>query len=100
MSDATSFTSLPVVHNEAQQQFEIHAGSQLCLLTYRRVSGKMVIDHTEVPAELERRGLAARMTEAALEFARSQNLLVEPRCSYAAAFLAKHPEYNHLLAVR
>ena len=83
-----------------QQRFELRVGEALCVLDYRRFPGKLVIYHTEVPQPLERRGLAARMTRAALEFARSENLQVEPRCPYTAAFMQKNPEFADLLAPR
>jgi len=54
----------------------------------------------EVPQPLERRGFAARMTRAALDFARSESLQVEPRCPYTAAFMQKNPEFADLLARR
>jgi len=87
-----------VVHNQAAQQFELRIGNVLCLLQYRRREQTMVIYHTEVPPPFEGRGLAARMTQAALDFARSENLRVEPRCPYTAAFLRKHRQYLDLLA--
>jgi predicted GNAT family acetyltransferase len=34
----------------------------------------------------------------ALEQARAQNLKVVPRCSFVAAYLARHPEFTDLLA--
>jgi uncharacterized protein len=89
-----------VFHNLAQQRFELRVGDALCLIDYRLFPGKIVIYHTEVPQPLERRGLAACMTRAALDFARSQNLQVEPRCPYTASFMRKHPEYADLLALR
>jgi predicted GNAT family acetyltransferase len=70
------------------------------LLNYRRSAGKLVIYHTEVPQAFEGRGLAERMTRAALEFARSSNLQVEPRCPYTANFMQKHHEYDDLLSSR
>jgi predicted GNAT family acetyltransferase len=88
------------VHNAAEERFELRIGGELCLLNYRRSAGKLVIYHTEVPQPFEGRGLAEGMTRAALDFARSENLLVEPRCSYAAYFMQKHPEYDDLLAAR
>jgi predicted GNAT family acetyltransferase len=87
-----------VIHNEAAQQFELHLGQTVCLLQYRRTEQKLVIFHTEVPSPFEGRGLAARMTRAALEFARAQKLRVDPSCPYTAAFLRKHREYLDLLA--
>jgi len=88
------------VHNVAEERFELRIGAEVCLLNYRRSAGKLVIYHTEVPPPFESRGLAERMTRAALDFARSENLQVQPRCSYAAYFMQKHPEYDDLLAAR
>jgi len=88
------------VHNAAEERFELRIGGELCLLNYRRSAGTLLIYHTEVPPPFEGRGLAERMTRAALDFARSENLQVEPRCSYAVYFMRKHPEYDDLLAAR
>src|SRR5437763_14662644 len=87
-----------VVHNIAEQRFELRVGEDLSVIDYSLVPGKLVIYHTEVPPQLRGRGIAARITRAALDFARSENLQVEPRCSYAAAFIQKHVEYSDLLA--
>ena len=85
-----------VVHNRAAEQFELRIGDALCVLQYRRRDALLIIYHTEVPPPHEGRGMAARMTRAALEFARAENLRVEPRCPYTAAFLRKHREYLDL----
>ena len=89
-----------VLHDIARQRFELHVGEALCALDYRLAPGKLVIYHTEVPQPLESRGLAALMTRAALDFARAENLKVEPRCPYTAAFMQKNPEFADLLAPR
>ena len=96
MTDLSSFESQEIQHLIEQSRFELRAGEYLCLLEYRLSPGKMVIYHTEVPELFEGNGLAARLTRAALEFARAQNLLVEPRCPYTAAFMRKHSEFNNL----
>ena len=90
-------TNAAVIHNQAASQFELNTGTGMGLLQYRINDGRMIIYHTEIPQILERQGLAARMTHAALQFARTQKLRVEPRCPYTAAFFRKHPEYNDLL---
>lgn len=100
MLESEKLKAPDVVHNVAAERFELHVGGELCVLNYRLTADKLVIYHTEVPQHLEGRGLAARMTRAALDFARSQNLKVEPRCPYTAAFLQKHPEYGDLIAPR
>ena len=87
-----------VTHNPSAQQFELRVGAGLCILQYRLRDRTMVIYHTEVPPPYQGRGLAARMTAAALEFARAEHLRVEPRCPYTDAFLRKHRQYLDLRA--
>jgi uncharacterized protein len=100
MIDPESFCQADVVHNTAAQRFELRVGDVLCVIDYRRSPGKLVIYHTEVPAPYEGHGLAACMTRAALDFARSENLQVEARCPYTASFMRNNPQYSDLLAPR
>ena len=55
------------------------------------------IRHTIVPGAIEGRGVAAALTEALLEYARANGLKVLPSCSYAKAYLMRHPQYADLL---
>jgi predicted GNAT family acetyltransferase len=86
-----------VKHNEAVHRFEAEIHGLQAVVVYKIIPGRRLIQHTEVPPVLEGRGLAARLTRVALEFARSKGLQVVPACSYTASFMAKHPEYNDLL---
>ncbi|MCX7223676.1 MAG: N-acetyltransferase, partial [Burkholderiales bacterium] len=43
-------------------------------------------------------GLAAALTRVALEHAKQQGWRVVPRCSYAAVYIQRHPEYAGLVA--
>jgi uncharacterized protein len=88
---------IEVKHNEAARRFEADLQGSTAVLVYKMVPGRMLIQHTGVPQELEGRGIAAKMTRVALEYARSHHLEVVPACSYTASFMAKHPEYNDLL---
>jgi uncharacterized protein len=97
MTDSEALESASVEHNSSAQQFELHVGSMLCLLQYRLNGGKMIVYHTEVPPPIQNRGLAERMTRAALDYARAEKLKVEPRCPYTAAFLRRYREYSDLL---
>ncbi len=67
-------------------------------LDYRLSDGVVTILHTEVPYALRGRGLAGRLVRAAFEYAREAGLKVAPRCSYAAEWVARHPEYADLVA--
>jgi predicted GNAT family acetyltransferase len=97
MTESDSISFAQVEHNCSAQQFELRVGSLLCLLQYHLKNGKMIVYHTEVPPPIQNRGLAERMTRAALEYARTAKLKVEPRCPYTAAFVRRHREYSDLL---
>lgn len=70
----------------------------LAVITYRRSPGVISLDHTGVPVPIEGHGVAAKLTRAALDFARAEKLRVVPACSYVAAFVQKHSEYQDLVS--
>lgn len=67
-------------------------------LDYSLSDDRLVILHTGVPAELRGRGIAGQLVRAAFDHARAQGLKVVPRCSYAAEWIARHPEYADVAA--
>jgi|SRR5271170_6370875 len=91
---------LHVKHNHGAQQFELAVDGHTARIAYHRAPGLISLDHTEVPPPIEGQGVAAKLTQAALEFARAQQLRVVPACSYVAAFIAEHAEYQDLVAQR
>lgn len=87
-----------VRHNPAQSRFELEAEDALALAYYRLADGVMTFTHTEVPHRLRNRGVASRLIHGALESARADGFRIVPRCSFVAAFIARHPEFGDLLA--
>ena len=85
-------------NNAAASRFELDAEGGTALAYYRLADGVMTFHHTETPPHLQGRGIASRLVRGALESARSQKLKVVPRCSFVAAYMARHPEFNDLLA--
>jgi predicted GNAT family acetyltransferase len=83
---------IEIVHNAAQSRFEAHVGGDLGRLDYRIAGDTFTIDHTEVPPSLGGRGIGGKLVAAAVAYARGAKLRVASRCSYASAWLAKHPE--------
>lgn len=89
----------PVIeHNRAAQRFETRVEGSFCELDYR-LSGKvMTITHTGVPDEVGGRGIASALTQTAMDTARAEGWKVVPACSYAQAWVKRHPQYADLLA--
>jgi predicted GNAT family acetyltransferase len=85
-----------VRHDPAARRFEVALGNELAVLNYRLQDKSLVITHTKVPPAWEGRGIAASLTRAAFDYARAEKRSVVPVCSYAAAYLHKHPEYSDL----
>ncbi len=90
--------SVTVRHRPEAHRFEAELPQGTAVCAYRLQDGVMLLTHTEVPAALEGRGIAARLVAAALDWARAQGLRVRPLCSYVAAYMRRHPETRDLLA--
>ena len=87
-----------IEHQPASSRFMTVVDGETCVVDYRLEGGVMLITHTGVAPRLEGRGIAAALTRAALDHARAQGLKVNPLCSYARAYMQRHPETLGLLA--
>jgi uncharacterized protein len=86
MSDGTA-----VVRDDADHhQLVIDEDGPEPLLRYRVRDGRLIIVHTEVPEEMQRRGLAGLLVRAAVAKARAERLTVVPWCPYARSWLLEH----------
>lgn len=76
------------------KRFEIQPEGTKAVAFLDVVPGTAVwsLTHTEVPRELEGRGLGTALVRAALEHVRSAGAKVMPVCPFVVAHLARHPE--------
>ena len=94
----TDLDSTAIDHESERQRFATRVDGHEAELEYRRDGDVLVITHTSVPEAIGGRGIAAALVRAALEFARGEGLRVHPACSYAEAWMRRHPEYADLRA--
>ncbi len=97
MATPASPDDIPVTHNQAEQRFETQIHGQLAVCDYQMEGRQMVFTHTYVPTELRGRGIAQKLVQAALDYAREENFRVVPACSYVDAFIARHREFQPLV---
>jgi predicted GNAT family acetyltransferase len=90
--------SIDVVHNAGAHRYEATVDGHISICEYTLQGDQLVVTHTAVPSELRGRGIAERLVRAALADARKRGLLVVPACSYVATFIARHKEFQDLLA--
>ncbi len=83
---------IDVEHDAADHRFTAVVDGERAVLDYTLAAGVMTITHTGVPRPIEGRGVAGQLMREALNAARVNGWRVVPACSYAAAYLEKHPE--------
>lgn len=87
---------LKISHNPAENRFEAWIEGQLAKLDYMEDGDTIVMTHVGVPVEYRGHGLAGRITQSALEYAKAKSLRVIPMCSYVAAYIRRNPQYVEL----
>ena len=87
---------LEITHNETERRFEVSINGLLSKLDYIQDKDTFVITHVGVHPELRGHGVAGKLTQASLEFAKAKSLRVIPMCSYAAAYIRRNPQYAEL----
>ena len=89
-----------VRHNTSGHRFELNVDGETVFAEYRLAPGPIVFHHTVTPPALRGQGLAARVVEAGLNYARADNLKVMPTCWYVADYIRTHPDFQDLLEPR
>lgn len=89
---------IDIKENKIKKRFEGKVNDKLAIIDYIRAEDKMYLTHTEVPSELEGKGIASKMAKFALEQIKEEGLKLVPLCPFIASYLKRHTEYKDLLA--
>lgn len=87
---------LEVTHNEADNAFEVWIDGYRSKLDYIQEGKNFVITHVGVNPLHRGQGVAGKIVEAGLEYAKQNALRVIPMCSYAAVYIRRNPQYMEL----
>jgi hypothetical protein len=87
-----------VTNNEALHRFETDVDGGPAVLEYRIRDGALWLLHTAVPAAGQGKGIATSLVRAAFDHAEAAGMKVVPMCSFAAAYVRRHPEYRSSVA--
>ena len=87
-----------VQHEKTFRRFAVHLEGATAVLTYKVEGDTIYLVHTEVPPQMEGKGIGGQLAKAGLEYARKNNLKVVPRCPFVTSYLQRHLEYQDLIA--
>jgi len=89
---------MPAVRdNTEKNRFELEVDGYVAFSVYRHSPGVVTFVHTEVPPELEGRGVGSQLAKGALDIVRSRGEKVIANCPFIAAYIKRHAEYQDLL---
>ena len=81
-----------------RQQYEFRIGNYTPKIEYiKSINGEIYLTHTEVPRELEGKGIGRQLVEKTLQDIERQGLRLVPLCPFVAAYIKKHPEWRRIV---
>lgn len=81
-----------VKENADTGRLEMVEDGHVVFADIRRSGARLIIDHVEAPEALRGTGAAGRFMEGLVDLARREQATLVPICSYAAAWLKRHPD--------
>ncbi len=87
-----------IIHDASRHRFVTLVDGYEGYVEYELMGDNLAITHTIVPAEIGGRGIASDLVRQAFDYARQEGLGVVPLCSYAVAWVRRHPEYEGLVS--
>lgn len=99
----TLFIGGKTMHTIKKGESKFYVGENeqepLAEITFKPAEGnKLIVDHTIVSEELQGQGMAGKLVEKVVSYARDEGKKVIPECSYAKSKMEKTPEYHDVLA--
>lgn len=99
-NDSPEATSINVKHEPERSRYSATVDGAVAVASYHRHGNVIAFTHTEVPPEIEGRGVASALARRALEDARAAGNQVIPACEFFAHYMSEHPEYDTLRATK
>ena len=92
------YEDIPLINDQPIHNFELFIDGHRAFIDYQQRGDKVFLLHTEVPVELEGKGVAAALVEKTFKHMETNNFKIVPYCAYIKAFLKRHPEWERLVA--
>lgn len=87
-----------LIDNTEKNQYEFHVKGFMLKIQYKMAGGKIFLTHTEVPVELQGKGIGNVLVKEVLEDIGKMELKLVPVCPFVAAYIKRHPEWDYLVS--
>lgn len=91
------FMKLSVANNEQKNRFEAEHEGQTAFIEYKMQGDIFNLTHTEVPKEIEGKGVGTELVKGALDLIKGEGKSVKPICPFIAHFIEENSEYKTLV---
>lgn len=86
-----------VQNNTTKHRYELDVEGHIAAAYYDLSDNVVTFTHTEVPKELEGKGIGSRLIKGTLDQVRANGLKVVAQCPFVKGYIGKHAEYADLL---
>lgn len=86
-----------IKHDQKYKKFFLVIAGKECILKYEKFEGIIDMRTLFVPANMRGKGIAKKVVDHAVKFARKNNLKIKASCSYITNYFEEHPEAKDLL---
>ncbi len=97
MSGIKEGNELEIRHTSSVIYARLPGSKEKAWIAYEVEGNVMKLLKTYTPPEYRGKGIAAKLTQYAIELAKKNGWVIEPVCSYAVHYFMKHPELKQLL---
>ncbi len=92
---------LEVVDNPDRSQYEVMLdGETVGFAAYNRTPDGVLLPQVEVRSDLNGRGIGSALAKGTLDDIRRHRQRAVPLCPFLVDYIARHPEYQDLLATK
>lgn len=89
--------SSTIVDNEDLNRYELQIEGRTAFIEYIVAKDRIFFTHTEVPSELEGKGIGSRLLLQSLVEVKKKGLGLVPLCPFVAGYLKKYPVWRELV---
>lgn len=87
-----------LIDNIVEKRYEFHVEEYIPMIEYMKSNNREIfLTHTEVPVEIEGRGIGTQLVRETLGDIERQGLTLVPLCPFVADYIRRNPEWRHLV---